>query len=140
MANLAMLNGVVDLFVLHEMTEPDIINMIEGVGMEEAGLFQVNDQCEGDVATDIVLEERVVDVGHCVNEGDDHGHGSSEVLAKEGDQGDDDVANEVVLGDGVVDEGHCENDGGDHGQGACKVLAKEGDGGKGDAAIEVVLG
>jgi len=59
MANLARLNGAV-----HEMTEPEMINMIEGVGIGEVGPSEVND------------------VVNSVNEGDEHGVG--EVLEKEG--------------------------------------------------------
>ena len=84
MANLTRLNGVVHLYVVHEMIEPEIINMIEGVGMGEVGPSKVND------------------VVNCVNEG--HEHGAGEVLEKEGGEGEEDVAAKVVVGNANVDE------------------------------------
>jgi len=65
--NLARLNGAVHLYVVHEMTEPEIINMIEGVGMGDVGPSKVNG------------------VVNCVNEG--HEHSAGEVLEKEGGEG-----------------------------------------------------
>jgi len=120
--NLTRLNGVVHLYVVHEMTIPEILNMIEGASIGAVGPFEVND------------------VDHCVNEGDEHGDGLGEVVGKDGDEGKGDVTTEVVLGNGDVDEGECENDGYDHGKGASEVLAKEGDQGKSDVATKVVLG
>ena len=37
MTNLTRFNGAVHLYVVHEMTEPEIINMIKDVGMGEFG-------------------------------------------------------------------------------------------------------
>jgi len=80
MANLTRLNGAIHLYVVHEMIELEIINMIEGIGMGEVGPFEVND------------------VVNCVNEG--HEHGACEVLEKEGGEGEEDVASEVVVDNG----------------------------------------
>jgi len=41
MANLARLNGEVHLYVVHEMTKLEIINMIEGVGMGRLVLLRL---------------------------------------------------------------------------------------------------
>jgi len=35
MATISMINGVVHLYVVHRMTEPEVINMIEGVVVDK---------------------------------------------------------------------------------------------------------
>jgi len=37
-ATISMINGVVHLYVVHRMTEPEVINMIEGVVVDNEGL------------------------------------------------------------------------------------------------------
>ena len=41
MVNIVRLNGVVHLYVVHTMSEPEIINMIEGIGLEELVFLRV---------------------------------------------------------------------------------------------------
>jgi len=61
MLNISMINGVVHLYVIHKVSELEIINMIEGVGLEEGGQFVVDDEgqkeLEGDVEGEKELDE-----------------------------------------------------------------------------------
>ena len=108
MANLATLNGAVHLYVVHEMTEPEIINMIKGVGMGEVGPSEADD------------------VANCVNEADEHG--VAEVVEKEGGEGEEDVEAEVLEKEGGEGEQDVES----------AVLEKEGGEGEQDVTAEVV--
>ena len=53
MATISMINGVVHLYVVHRMTEPEVINMIEGVVVDK----EVHKEVEGDGETEKDLDD-----------------------------------------------------------------------------------
>ncbi|WVY91979.1 hypothetical protein V8G54_037493 [Vigna mungo] len=97
--NIARLNDVVHLYVVHKTTEPDIIEMIDWVdGEVEAEVETEMKEVEGEVGTEMKEVEAEVgtEMKEVVVEGDGHEVGKGDV-----------DANEVGKG---LDEGHVEDE------------------------------
>ncbi|XP_052725933.1 uncharacterized protein LOC128194388 [Vigna angularis] len=156
MLNIVRLNDEVHLYVVHNMMEPEIIEMIDWVGDGQLGTEMVEGEGDahkgdGEVHTEVGIEMVEGEGDAHEGDGEDHTEVGTKMVEGEGDahegegdaykgDGEDhtDVGTKMVEGEGDAHEGEgdaYEGDGEDHTDVGTKMVKGEGDAheGEGDA-------